>query len=82
MQPSRRTFLGTVAAAAAITFLNSGGGNRLGAVIANGEKITRVPARSGRQHEQTMLRTIATMPKAPVGAATAFPTSKSTVSSA
>jgi uncharacterized protein (DUF58 family) len=56
-----------VAAAAAITFLNSGGGNRLGAVIANGEKITRVPARSGRQHEQTMLRTIATMPKAPVG---------------
>ena len=29
--------------------------------------ITRVPARSGRQHEQTLLRTIATMPKAPVG---------------
>ena len=56
-----------VAAAAAITFLNSGGGNRLGAVIANGEKMTRVPARSGRQHEQTLLRTIATMPKAPVG---------------
>jgi uncharacterized protein (DUF58 family) len=56
-----------VAAAAAITFLNSGGGNRLGALIANGEKTTRVPARSGRQHEQTLLRTIATMPKAPVG---------------
>jgi uncharacterized protein (DUF58 family) len=56
-----------VAAAAAITFLNSGGGNRLGALIANGEKMTRVPARSGRQHEQTLLRTIATMPKAPVG---------------
>ena len=56
-----------VAAAAAITFLNSGGGNRLGALIANGERMTRVPARSGRQHEQTLLRTIATMPKAPVG---------------
>ncbi|MGA9493074.1 MAG: DUF58 domain-containing protein, partial [Mycobacterium sp.] len=56
-----------VAASAAITFLNSGGGNRLGALIANGDKIVRVPARSGRQHEQTMLRTIATMPKAPVG---------------
>ena len=56
-----------VAAAAAITFLNSGGGNRLGALIANGEKTTRVPARSGRQHEQTLLRAIATMPKAPVG---------------
>jgi uncharacterized protein (DUF58 family) len=56
-----------VAAAAAITYLNSGGGNRLGALIANGATMTRVPARSGRQHQQTLLRTIATMPKAPVG---------------
>lgn len=56
-----------VAAAAAIAFLNSGGGNRLGAVIANGETTTRVPALSGRIHEQTLLRAIATMPKAPVG---------------
>jgi uncharacterized protein (DUF58 family) len=56
-----------VAAAAAITFLNSGGGNRLGALIANGATMFRVPARSGRQHEQTLLRTIATTPKAPVG---------------
>jgi uncharacterized protein (DUF58 family) len=56
-----------VAAAAAITFLNSGGGNRIGALIANGLTTTRVPARSGRQHEQTLLRTIATMPKAPTG---------------
>ncbi|WP_156174219.1 DUF58 domain-containing protein, partial [Mycobacterium nebraskense] len=51
-----------VAASAAITFLNSGGGNRLGALIANGETMTRVPARSGRQHEQTLLRAIATTP--------------------
>ncbi|SOJ54888.1 hypothetical protein MSIMFB_02379 [Mycobacterium simulans] len=56
-----------VAAAAAITFLNSGGGNRLGALIANGATMTRVPARTGRQHQHTMLRTIATMPKAPPG---------------
>ncbi|GLE53158.1 DUF58 domain-containing protein [Mycobacterium montefiorense] len=56
-----------VAAAAAITFLNSGGGNRLGALVTNGADNVRVPARSGRQHEQTLLRTIATMPKAPVG---------------
>jgi uncharacterized protein (DUF58 family) len=56
-----------VAAAAAITFLNSGGGNRIGAVIANGENTIRVPARSGRMHEQTLLRTIATMPRAPQG---------------
>jgi uncharacterized protein (DUF58 family) len=56
-----------VAAAAAITFLNSGGGNRIGAIIANGDSVRRVPALSGRVHEQEMLRTIATMPKAPTG---------------
>jgi len=56
-----------VAAAAAITYLNSGGGNRIGAVIANGEKVIRVPARSGRQHEQTLLRAIATSPRASLG---------------
>ncbi|MFY2861472.1 DUF58 domain-containing protein [Mycobacterium sp. THU-M104] len=56
-----------VAAAAAITYLNSGGGNRLGALITNGERMIRVPARSGRQHEQTLLRTIATTPRAPLG---------------
>jgi len=56
-----------VAAAAAITFLNSGGGNRIGAIIANGDTVRRVPALSGRMHEQEMLRAIATMPKAPAG---------------
>jgi uncharacterized protein (DUF58 family) len=56
-----------VAAAAAVAFLNSGGGNRLGAVITNGDATKRVPALSGRLHEQEILRTIATMPKAPVG---------------
>ena len=56
-----------MAAAAAITYLNSGGGNRLGAIITNGSDIVRVPARSGRQHEQTLLRTIATTPRAPLG---------------
>ena len=56
-----------VAAAAAITYLNGGGGNRFGAVIANGATITRVPARSGRQHQHALLRAIATTPKAPVG---------------
>lgn len=56
-----------VAAAAAVVFLNSGGGNRLGALISNGDTTVRVPARSGRQHEQTLLRAIATMPRAPLG---------------
>ena len=56
-----------VAAAAAIAFLNSGGGNRLGAIVANGETTRRVPALSGRMHEQEVLRAIATSPSAPVG---------------
>ena len=56
-----------VAAAAAITYLNSGGGNRIGALIANGESVIRIPARGGRQHEQTLLRAIATAPRAPLG---------------
>ncbi|MEV6769445.1 DUF58 domain-containing protein [Nocardia sp. NPDC051030] len=53
-----------VAAAAAVTHLTSGGGNRIGAVVANGEQLIRIPARSGRVHAQTMLRKIATTPHA------------------
>lgn len=56
-----------VAAAASITFLNSGGGNRIGAIISNGETTRRVPALSGRMHEQELLRAIATTPRAPAG---------------
>ncbi|WP_280336334.1 DUF58 domain-containing protein [Nocardia wallacei] len=39
-----------VAAAAAVTHLTSGGGNRIGAVVANGERLFRIPARAGRVH--------------------------------
>ncbi|MBF6137407.1 DUF58 domain-containing protein [Nocardia otitidiscaviarum] len=53
-----------VAAAAAVTHLTSGGGNRIGAVVANGERLIRIPARTGRIHAQSMLRTIATTPHA------------------
>ncbi|GGG09738.1 hypothetical protein GCM10007304_24800 [Rhodococcoides trifolii] len=56
-----------VAAAAAVTHLTSGGGNRIGAVIANGETIVRVPARGGRVHTQSLLRRIATTPHATDG---------------
>ncbi|KQU03019.1 hypothetical protein ASG56_19620 [Rhodococcus sp. Leaf7] len=56
-----------VAAASAIAHLTSGGGNRIGAVIANGADITRVPARGGRAHIQSMLRTVATTPHASDG---------------
>ncbi|UGT43476.1 DUF58 domain-containing protein [Nocardia yamanashiensis] len=53
-----------VAAAAAVTHLTSGGGNRIGAVVANGEQLIRIPAHSGRVHAQSMLRKIATTPHA------------------
>ncbi|MEV5647007.1 DUF58 domain-containing protein [Nocardia sp. NPDC052254] len=56
-----------VAAAAALTHLTSGGGNRIGAVIANGERLYRIPARSGRVHAQSLLRRIATTPHASDG---------------
>ncbi|GAB2729616.1 DUF58 domain-containing protein [Nocardia thraciensis] len=56
-----------VAAAAAVTYLTSGGGNRIGAVVANGERLVRIPARTGRVHAQAMLRSIATTPHAADG---------------
>lgn len=51
-----------VAAAAAVTHLTMGGGNRIGAVVATGEQLLRIPARSGRVHAQSLLRGIATTP--------------------
>lgn len=56
-----------ICAVAAVTHLTSGGGNRIGAVIATGEKTTRVPARGGLAHGRAMLRTIAQTPRAPIG---------------
>jgi uncharacterized protein (DUF58 family) len=56
-----------VCAVAAMTHLTSGGGNRIGAVIATGEHTTRVPARGGRAQARALLRTIATTPSAPIG---------------
>ncbi|MET8778071.1 DUF58 domain-containing protein [Nocardia sp. NPDC004654] len=53
-----------IAAAAAITHLTSGGGNRIGAVVATGEQLVRIPARSGRIHAQSLLRGVATTPHA------------------
>src|SRR5258708_8182045 len=46
-----------VAAAAAITFLNSGGGNRLGAGVAHGRKMIRGPGPARPHHEQTLYGT-------------------------
>lgn len=56
-----------VAAAAAITYLTSGGGNRIGAVVSTGADLVRIPARGGRVHAQSLLRAVATTPHAPDG---------------
>lgn len=49
-----------VAAAAAIVHLTAGGGNRHGAVVVTGDSITRIPARAGRAHARSLLKTLAT----------------------
>jgi len=56
-----------VAAVSAIAHLTNGGGNRIGAIVATGAHTTRIPPRGGAVAAQTMLRTIATTPRAPDG---------------
>lgn len=56
-----------VAATAAVAHLTQGGGNRIGAVIATGVNITRIPARGGRPAIQHLLRAIASTPRTPPG---------------
>ena len=56
-----------IAASAAVAHLTQGGGNRVGAIIAAGNGIQRVPARGGRPHVQYLLRTLARAPRAAVG---------------
>ena len=56
-----------VAAAAAVGHLTRGGGNRIGAVVATGTGLTRIPARGGRPHLQHLLRTLAATPRSGPG---------------
>lgn len=56
-----------IAACAAVAHLTQGGGNRIGAVIAGGSGIQRVPARGGRPHIQYLLRSLAGTPRAEIG---------------
>jgi len=56
-----------VAAASAVTYLASGSGNRIGAIVATGDRMQRIPARGGRVHAQAMLRRIASTPHAADG---------------
>jgi uncharacterized protein (DUF58 family) len=54
-----------IAAAASVTYLTVRGGNRVGAIIGNGETVRRLPARPGRKEAQALLRAIAFTPSAP-----------------
>jgi uncharacterized protein (DUF58 family) len=56
-----------IAALAAVTHLTRGGGNRIGALIATGEQLVRIPARGGLVHAQGMLRRVARTPRAAEG---------------
>ena len=56
-----------IAAAAAIGHLTVRGGNRVGAVVTNGESLKRLAARPGRVNAHGMLRRIFLTPRAPAG---------------
>lgn len=56
-----------VAALAAVTHLTRGGGNRIGALVATGERVVRIPARGGVSHARGLLRRVAETPRAPEG---------------
>jgi uncharacterized protein (DUF58 family) len=56
-----------VAGLSAITFLTQHGGNRIGAIVTNGEQLRRIPARSGRAHSRSLLRTVISAPRASGG---------------
>jgi uncharacterized protein (DUF58 family) len=56
-----------IAATAAIAHLTGGGGNRLGAIIATGEKTIRIPPRGGLAHARGLIRKVAETPRAPEG---------------
>src|SRR5690606_21410066 len=47
-----------VAAVAAVAHLTRGGGNRIGAVVATGERIDRIPPRGGLAYARSLVRRI------------------------
>jgi uncharacterized protein (DUF58 family) len=56
-----------VAAVAAVAHLTRGGGNRIGALVATGERTVRIPARGGLAHARGLIRRVAQTPRAPEG---------------
>jgi uncharacterized protein (DUF58 family) len=53
-----------LAAITAVAHLSVRGGNRIGAVVGNGEQSYRIPALAGRAHARYLLRRIASTPRA------------------
>ncbi|HVL85279.1 MAG TPA: DUF58 domain-containing protein [Pseudonocardia sp.] len=56
-----------VAALAAVVHLTRGGGNRIGTLVATGERTVRIPARGGLAHARNLLHRVAGLPRAPEG---------------
>jgi uncharacterized protein (DUF58 family) len=56
-----------IAALAAVAHLTRGGGNRIGALVATGEKLVRLPARGGLSYARGLVRKVAEVPRAPAG---------------
>jgi uncharacterized protein (DUF58 family) len=56
-----------IAALAAVAHLTRGGGNRIGALVATGERLVRFPARGGLAHARGLVRQVAQVPHAPSG---------------
>jgi uncharacterized protein (DUF58 family) len=56
-----------VAATAAVAHLTRGGGNRIGALVATGERTVRIPARGGLMYARGLIRRVAQTPRAPEG---------------
>jgi uncharacterized protein (DUF58 family) len=55
------------AAATAVAHLTAKGGNRVGAIVTNGEKVTRIPAMGGTNHARYLLRSLAGTERAASG---------------
>jgi uncharacterized protein (DUF58 family) len=53
-----------LAAITAVAHLTVRGGNRVGALVSNGERSMLVPARAGRDHARYLLRRVAHLPRA------------------
>jgi uncharacterized protein (DUF58 family) len=56
-----------IAALAAVAHLTRGGGNRIGALVATGERLVRFPARGGLAYARGLVRQVAQVPHAPSG---------------